>query len=118
MFRIAPNFLCFEMEDALCGFNFSSKEVAAAFHNVALGLSKRETNETSGTVKKGGRKRHRSSGETRMKRAQGLEPGRLDIEEMPKEWKRLLREAGFGRADLKNPSLQDDIIEGGCENTT
>ena len=127
LFRIAPNFLCFEMEDALCGFNFSSKEVAFSFHATAETLYLEETDEKSEATHhpkdrrkqtphrplgvKEQRKKKRTPAGALRKRSPNYELPELDVDEMPKEWKKLLREAGFKRADLRNPALQGEIIQ-------
>ena len=128
--RLSDRCHAFEMESCVCGFSFSDNRVAEKFFERVQNNIIR-TNTKAAPVKDLLFSPGFSAPTVHVKRSDGrnlsvsgssksngsgpnegnlfLQNGLLDPDNVPSEWKKILRKAGIRKRDLRNPKMQDLI---------
>eukprot|EP00924_Labyrinthula_sp_SR-Ha-C_P004516 snap_masked-scaffold_1-processed-gene-2.33-mRNA-1 protein AED:1.00 eAED:1.00 QI:0/-1/0/0/-1/1/1/0/484 len=108
--RLSDTFYSFEMEDCVCGFNFSSAERAERFYDkvsqfrpTGAYISDYEPSKPKPVKKRRSTKRRSTTSGSPGQIF--TENGLIDASNIPREWKKILKAAGIRRKDLRNPKM-------------
>lgn len=120
--RLSPNFHAFEMEDCVCGLNFSSSEVSTRFLGKVRNFQPK-SDDSQAHVPQPKRTTVQSQPKSRPvassfaadnngkrqsqdeQREPYLKNGLIDARNIPSSWKKILRQAGIRKKDLKDPNM-------------
>lgn len=123
--QLNSRFHCFEMEDCVAGFHFSSEEVAEKFFSKVNALkprvpdNKKKKKGRRGRKTKPARKKKPKKGDFVVGEPQLFEhtghvgvdgTGNFDFSQITPEWKKIFKDAGIRKKDLKNPEVAAEIM--------